>query len=51
MDQGTNAKRMLLGEDIPLKLGYIGVINRSAKDIQDNKRVINALESEKVTNK
>jgi replication fork clamp-binding protein CrfC len=25
MDRGTNARRLLLGEDIPLKLGYVGV--------------------------
>lgn len=29
MDKGTNAKRMLLGQDIPLRLGYVGVKNRS----------------------
>jgi hypothetical protein len=29
MDQGTNAKRMLMNEEIHLKLGYIGIKNRS----------------------
>jgi dynamin 1-like protein len=29
MDKGTNAKRMLLGQDVPLRLGYVGVKNRS----------------------
>lgn len=29
MDRGTNAKRMLMGQDVPLRLGYIGVKNRS----------------------
>lgn len=29
MDQGTNAKNMLLGKDIPMKLGYVGIKNRS----------------------
>lgn len=29
MDRGTNAKRMLSGQDVPLRLGYIGVKNRS----------------------
>ena len=31
MDKGTNAKRMLTGQDIPLRLGYAGVKNRSAR--------------------
>lgn len=29
MDSGTNARRLLLGEDIHLKLGYVGVKNRN----------------------
>lgn len=29
MDKGTNARKMLLNEEIPLKLGYIGIKNRS----------------------
>ena len=29
MDKGTNAKRMLTGQDVPLRLGYVGVKNRS----------------------
>lgn len=29
MDKGTDARNMLLGKEIPLKMGYIGVINRS----------------------
>jgi replication fork clamp-binding protein CrfC len=29
MDKGTNAKRMLSGQDVPLRLGYVGVKNRS----------------------
>ena len=29
MDKGTNAKRMLTGADIPLRLGYVGIKNRS----------------------
>ena len=29
MDKGTDASRMLLGIDIPLKLGFVGVVNRS----------------------
>lgn len=29
MDKGTNAKRMLLGQEVPLRLGYVGIKNRS----------------------
>lgn len=29
MDNGTNARRMLQGEEVPLRLGYVGVKNRS----------------------
>eukprot|EP00742_Colponemidia_sp_Colp-10_P002968 GILJ01003167.1.p1 GENE.GILJ01003167.1~~GILJ01003167.1.p1 ORF type:complete len:757 (-),score=123.34 GILJ01003167.1:152-2422(-) len=46
MDKGTNAKRMLLGQDVPLKLGYVGVKNRNQQDIHDNKRVRYALKEE-----
>lgn len=37
MDKGTNALPMLQGKVVPLKLGFIGVINRSQKDIADEK--------------
>lgn len=47
MDQGTNAKKTLLGHEVPLKLGYVAVKNRSQKDIIDKKRVRNALQEEK----
>jgi len=29
MDRGTNAKRAIMGQDIPLRLGYVGVKNRA----------------------
>ena len=29
MDKGTDARRMLLGQDVNLKLGFVGVVNRS----------------------
>ncbi len=29
MDKGTNAKNMISGKDVPLRLGYVGVKNRS----------------------
>jgi GTP-binding protein EngB required for normal cell division len=47
MDRGTNAKKMLLGQEIPLKLGYVGVKGRSQADIQEKMKVTKALEMEK----
>jgi dynamin 1-like protein len=29
MDRGTDARKMLMNQEIPLKLGYIGVKGRS----------------------
>lgn len=29
MDKGTSAKKMLMNEEIFLKLGYIGIVNRA----------------------
>jgi replication fork clamp-binding protein CrfC len=48
MDRGTNAKRMLSGQDVPLRLGYVGVKNRSQQDIIDNMSVKDAVEREKL---
>ena len=48
MDKGTNAKRMLLGQDVPLRLGYVGVKNRSQQDIMDKISVVKALDAEKL---
>ncbi len=48
MDKGTNAKNMILGHEISLKLGFIGVKNRSQLDIDTNKRVFSALDDEKM---
>ena len=47
MDRGTNAKKMLSGADVPLRLGYVGVKNRSQQDINDNMSVRDAIEKEK----
>jgi GTP-binding protein EngB required for normal cell division len=47
MDKGTNAKKGLLGQEIPLKLGFVGVKGRSQQDINDKMRVKRALELEK----
>ena len=48
MDRGTNAKNMILGKDIQLRLGYVGVKNRSQEDINNNMGVKSALEAEKI---
>lgn len=37
MDAGTDAMDVLCGRVIPVKLGIIGVVNRSQADIQDKK--------------
>ncbi|MCJ1308836.1 Dynamin- GTPase protein [Agyrium rufum] len=46
MDHGTNALDILSGRVYPLKLGFIGVVNRSQQDIQGNKSLSEALKSE-----
>lgn len=46
MDKGTNAREILLNKVYPLTLGYIGVVNRSQKDINENKPMKKVLEEE-----
>ncbi|KAK9494768.1 Dynamin central region-domain-containing protein [Lipomyces doorenjongii] len=46
MDHGTNAIDILSGRVYPLKLGFIGVVNRSQQDIQINKSLPDALKAE-----
>lgn len=46
MDHGTNAMDILSGRVYPLKLGFIGVVNRSQQDIQGNKPMEEALKAE-----
>lgn len=46
MDAGTNALDILTGRVYPLKLGFIGVVNRSQQDIISEKAMADALESE-----
>ncbi|AET41556.1 dynamin-related GTPase DNM1 Ecym_8274 [Eremothecium cymbalariae DBVPG len=43
MDSGTNALDILAGKVYPLKMGFVGVVNRSQQDIQDQKTVEDAL--------
>ena len=35
MDAGTDARKALMNEEIPLKLGYVGVKNRSKQDLMN----------------
>ncbi|KAL4943945.1 hypothetical protein BDV06DRAFT_188448 [Aspergillus oleicola] len=46
MDHGTNAMDILSGRVYPLKLGFIGVVNRSQQDIQSGKSLSDALHAE-----
>lgn len=47
MDHGTNALDILSGRVYPLKLGFIGTVNRSQQDIQGNKNLSDALQAER----
>lgn len=47
MDQGTDVVDILAGRVIPLRLGYVPVVNRGQKDITTNKSIASALEAEK----
>ncbi|KAF2733250.1 hypothetical protein EJ04DRAFT_495583 [Polyplosphaeria fusca] len=47
MDHGTNALDILSGRVYPLKLGFIGLVNRSQQDIQGNKSLSEALGAER----
>jgi replication fork clamp-binding protein CrfC len=46
MDRGTNALDILMGKVVPLKLGFIGVVNRSQQDIVSEKSIQEALKDE-----
>ncbi|ODV81520.1 uncharacterized protein CANTADRAFT_24435 [Suhomyces tanzawaensis NRRL Y-17324] len=46
MDQGTNALDILKGNVYPLKLGFIGIVNRSQQDISENKSLEDSLFAE-----
>lgn len=47
MDHGTNALDILSGNVYPLKLGFIGVVNRSQQDIHAQKSLHDALSAER----
>ncbi|XP_006874825.1 PREDICTED: dynamin-1-like protein isoform X7 [Chrysochloris asiatica] len=46
MDAGTDAMDVLMGRVIPVKLGIIGVVNRSQLDINNKKSVIDSIRDE-----
>ena len=47
MDEGTDAKAILENKVFPLRRGYIGVVNRSQKDIQGKKDIKQAMAAER----
>ncbi|XP_022053657.1 dynamin-1a isoform X6 [Acanthochromis polyacanthus] len=47
MDEGTDAKDILENKLLPLRRGYIGVVNRSQKDIDGKKDITAALAAER----
>lgn len=47
MDRGTDAEKALLGQEVPLKLGYVGVKGRSIQNIKEGVTVKKGLEEER----
>lgn len=47
MDEGTDARDILENKLLPLRRGYIGVVNRSQKDIEGRKDINAALSAER----
>lgn len=47
MDQGTDVVDILAGRIIPLRLGYVPVVNRGQRDIDNSKTISSALENER----
>lgn len=47
MDDGTDVVDILAGRIIPLRLGYVPVVNRGQRDIENKKAISFALENEK----
>lgn len=48
MDRGTNAKRMIMNQEVQLRLGYVGVKNRAQEDIINQIPVKEAIEKEQM---
>ena len=47
MDAGTDARKALMNEEIPLKLGYVGVKNRSKQDLNNKLSMAETARKEK----
>ncbi|KAM4722885.1 dynamin-3 [Rhinophrynus dorsalis] len=47
MDEGTDAREILENKLLPLRRGYVGVVNRSQKDIDGKKDIHAALQAER----
>jgi len=47
MDQGTDVVDILAGRIIPLRLGYVPIVNRGQRDIDNKKPIQAALEAER----
>lgn len=47
MDEGTDAREVLENRLLPLRRGYIGVVNRSQKDIEGKKDITLAMAAER----
>merc|ERR1719244_1749360 len=47
MDEGTDARDVLENKLLPLRRGYVGVVNRSQKDIEGRKDIKLAVEAER----
>ena len=47
MDEGTDAKEILDNKLLPLRRGYVGVVNRSQKDIEGRKDIKAAVAAER----
>ena len=46
MDRGTNAREIFLGKSIPLRMGYVGVVNRAQADIDNCMGIKDAISQE-----
>uniref|UniRef100_T1IXU0 dynamin GTPase n=1 Tax=Strigamia maritima TaxID=126957 RepID=T1IXU0_STRMM len=47
MDAGTDARKIIQNKIIPLKRGYVGLVNRSQEDIDKNHTILMAQKKEK----
>lgn len=47
MDDGTDAREILENKLLPLRRGYIGVVNRSQRDIEGRKDIKAAMAAER----